>query len=327
MTKRLRTRATNNAAPTTNTVRNKKTIYRNRLLPLFMASVLGCLLQGCGDKSPANAPAPQTQKKASAPQNLPPVSSNNETLSVHVDNIPRADILKEIINATGTKIVVEGNDANPKLTIQVDDVSLRHVLSLLAADAVYTATLTYTNLQDSFPESVRIQMRSQSAEQPAAEASPKPTTPSGSDGSAPQIPNEDGVAAEEEDGYQKGLPAEERVALFKQAAEEDQLDIITTMDASGQDVQFLARVLQESVSADVKEAALGILQDGEREEVIPSIYSALNDADPEVSVRAIEAINFIGTPEDIPALQTLIDSTTNADVKQAAQDSIDLLEP
>jgi HEAT repeat protein len=91
-------------------------------------------------------------------------------------------------------------------------------------------------------------------------------------------------------------------------------------------VRVMPMLQSPNTSSDDKEDIIEMLQDGKREDVIAPLSAALEDKDPEVVMAAIKAISSFDNPADIDILKQLSKSTTDDEVRQAAEDAIILLE-
>jgi hypothetical protein len=293
---------------------------------LLVAAV--ALLPACGKKEAE----PLSEKStAAAPAAQSPFQRNGEMLTVNVDGMPRQAFMAKLTELTGTKITAEG-DNNQLVTVHAVDVSLRKVLSMAIADAPYSTTMTYTNLQDSFPASVTVgkyqagrvgalQQNGQQQKPPhGAMRQPVAAVP-------PGIVSQ--PVAEEPAGPDfSSMTPDEQMAYFMGQPTDDQVSIIFDMEPTAQDSELMTRLMaKEELASEVKIEMLDSLSTGEYENSAPAIKTALGAADPEVATKAVEVLAELGSDKDIPALKALAEKNDNEEVRTAVNDAIEALQP
>jgi hypothetical protein len=211
------------------------------------------------------------------------------------------------------------------VTVHAVDASLRKVLSMAIADAPYSATMQYTNLQDSFPASVVISRYQVSAQQLGGKQQhdPKQLTAA----AAPMMAPQPAVVEEEpERPDMAAMQPEEQLAYFMRQPTEEQVSIIFDMEPTAQELALMEQLMaKEELSSEVKMEMLDSLSTGEYESSAPAIKHALNAADPEVATKAVETLAELGSAKDIPALKELAEKTSDESVQTAVTDAIETL--
>lgn len=285
------------------------------------------LLTACNKEA---EPAAEKKTPAKTEQSAQsPFLRNGELLSVNVDAMPRQVFIAKMAELTGVKIAAEGDNSQP-VTVHAVDASLRKILSMAIADAPYSATMQYANLQDSFPVSVvigRYQAGSAQAAQQRMQALPavghqQLSSPVPSVAVAQPVP-------EEPAGPDfSSMDPNEQMTYFLSQPKEEQVSIIFDMEPTAQESELMTKLIsKEGVSSEVKIEMLDSLSNGEYEKSAPAIKIALDAADPEVATKAVEVLAELGSEKDIPALKALAEKTDNEDVRTAVSDAIDTLQP
>ena len=284
------------------------------------------LLTACNKEAEPTAEKAATKTEQSA-QN--PFLRNGELLSVNVDAMPRQVFITKMAELTGVKITAEG-DNNQPVTVHAVDASLRKILSMAIADAPYTVTMQYANLQDSFPASVtvgRYQAGSAQAAQQRMYAIPAVGNPLPSLGAPSVAASAQPVPAEPEGPDFSTMESNEQMAYFLKQSKEDQVSIIFDMEPTAQDSELMTTLMaKEAVSSEVKLEMLDSLSNGEYEKSEPAIKVALDSADSEVATKAVEVLAELGSEKDIPALKALAEKSNDEDVRTAVNDAIETLQ-
>lgn len=292
-----------------------------RAFPQISALVIAmALLPACS--KPAEPGAELVAGAKQADQN--PFQRNGELLSVNVNAMPRPAFIAKLTELTGVKITAEG-DNNQTVTVHAVDASLRKVLSMAVADAPYSMTMQYTNLQDSFPASVVItRYHGQAATQPKEVRSPlQPhSVPTAS------LTTVEPVQGEEPDGPDfTTMQPEEQISYFLSQPKDEQSSLIFDMEPTAADAELMAQLIAKSeVSSEIKIEMLDSLSNGEYSSGAPAIKSALDATDPEVATKAVEVLTEMGSAKDIPALKALAEKTTDESVQTAVTDAIETLQ-
>jgi hypothetical protein len=292
---------------------------------LLVAAV--ALLPACG-KQEAEPLSEKSTAAAPAAQN--PFQRNGEMLTVNVDGMPRQAFMAKLTELTGTKITAEG-DNNQLVTVHAVDVSLRKVLSMAIADAPYSTTMTYTNLQDSFPASVTV--GKYQAGRVGALQQGQPQKPPHGAMRQPVAAVPSGIvaqpAAEEPAAPDLStMQPDEQMAYFMGQPTEDQVSIIFDMEPTAQESELMARLMaKDELPSEVKMEMLDSLSTGEYETSVPAIKTALGATDPEVATKAVEVLAELGSDKDIPALKALAEKNDNEEVRTAVNDAIEALQP
>jgi hypothetical protein len=292
---------------------------------LLVAAV--ALLPACG-KQEAEPLSEKSTAAAPAAQN--PFQRNGEMLTVNVDGMPRQAFMAKLTELTGTKITAEG-DNNQLVTVHAVDVSLRKVLSMAIADAPYSTTMTYTNLQDSFPASVTVGKYQAGRVGALQQGQPQKPPHGGMRQPVAAVPP--GIvaqpAAEEPAAPDLStMQPEEQMTYFMGQTTEDQVSIIFDMEPTAQESELMARLMaKDELPSEVKMEMLDSLSTGEYETSVPAIKTALGATDPEVATKAVEVLAELGSDKDIPALKALAEKNDNEEVRTAVNDAIEALQP
>ncbi len=294
-------------------------------ISLLVAAMV--MLSACNKEAEPTEEKAATKKEQSAQS---PFLRNGELLSVNVDAMPRQVFIAKMAELTGVKITAEG-DNNQPVTVHAVDASLRKILSMAIADAPYSVTMQYTNLQDSFPASVTVGRYQAGAppQQPAASAAhPSPfgagrqmaaTMPSAV---VPQTVQEEPAGPDF-----SAMDPNEQITYFLGQPKDEQVSIIFDMEPTAQESELMTTLMsKEAVSSEVKIEMLDSLSNGEYEKSEQAIKIALNSADSEVATKAVEVLAELGSAKDIPALKALAEKSDNEDVRTAASDAIETLQ-
>jgi hypothetical protein len=297
-----------------------------RAIPHLTAlAVALTLLPAC---SKQGAPAAKDSAATSAAhQAAAPFQRNGELLSVNVDNMPRQAFIAKMAELTGVKITAEG-DNNQTISVHVTDGTLRKVLSQAIADAPYSVSMQYTNLQDSFPAIVSITRYHTAAQNTTA------LLPAAAQGNGVQrtaIPAAQQAAAAQDDGDEPDISAmspDEQMKYFLSQSKEDQVSIIFNMEPTKSDIALMNKLItKDNIDSEVKTEILDSLSSAEYEDGAATIKLALESKDPEVATKAAEVLSELGSEADIPVLKKLAETTDNEDVRTAANDAIETLSP
>lgn len=293
-------------------------------ISLLVAAMV--MLSACNKEAEPTEEKAATKKEQSAQS---PFLRNGELLSVNVDAMPRQVFIAKMAELTGVKITAEG-DNNQPVTVHAVDASLRKILSMAIADAPYSVTMQYTNLQDSFPASVTVgRYQAGAPQQPAASAAhPSPfgagrqmaaTMPSAV---VPQTVQEEPAGPDF-----SAMDPNEQITYFLGQPKDDQVSIIFDMEPTAQESELMATLMaKEAVSGEVKMEMLDSLSNGEYEKSAPAIKIALDSSDSEVATKAVEVLAEMGSAKDIPALKALAEKSDNEDVRTAVSDAIETLQ-
>lgn len=300
-----------------------------RSLPAIAALTAAiALLPACGKQDAPETPAAAGAESRAAD----PFQRNGELLTINVDNMPRAAFIAKIAQLTGVKITAEG-DNNQTVSIHVTDGTLRKVLSQVVADAPYGVTMTYTNIQDSFPASVSVTRYQSGLQQPAAAQRNLPPAVAGllPQGAQQQLAaanrTQAAPAADDQPDF-SSMPADEQLKYFLAQNPEDQAAIIFDLEPSKSDIALMGKLMvMPEISSDVKQEMLDSLSTADYEDSAATIKLALAEKDPEVAVKAAEVLSGVGSDADIPALKTALENTDNEEVRTALSDAIETLEP
>jgi hypothetical protein len=285
------------------------------------------LLPACG-KSVAPEAAVKPSGEAVKAQQQEAFGLSGELLTVNVDGMAQADFLAKLGQLTGSQISSEGAAGTP-ITVHVDQASLRKVLSLAIADAPYTVTMQYTNLQDSFPARVTVSRYGAASAgtngmQPIT--TQRPVQPTPAESAEPQMDSADMVATAPEVDM-ASMPEEEKLAYFISQNADDQASLIFDMEPTPEDAALMAKLMAKAeVSNEVKMEMLDSLSNGEYGDGIPALKIAVESTDPGVATRAIEVIGEMGDARDVPMLKKIAEEHADQSVREAAKDAFETLE-
>lgn len=292
-----------------------------RFIPqMSVLAIAIALLPACGKQA-----EPGVEKPVARTASEEPFQRNGELLSVNVDGMPRQAFIAKMAELTGVKITAEG-DNNQTVSVHAVDASLRKVLSMAIADAPYSVTMQYTNLQDSFPATVVVG-RYRGGAQPVATqpgavsgsaAHPVRTAPPALITPVQDEPEQPDIAA---------MKPEEQMSYFLGQSNEDQVSIIFDMEPTAEETDLMTRLMQkDEVSSEVKMEMLDSLSNGEYESGAAAIKIALGAGDPEVATKAVEVLAELGSSKDIPELKQLAEKTSDEGVRTAVEEAIDTLQ-
>jgi hypothetical protein len=216
------------------------------------------------------------------------------------------------------------------VTVHAVDASLRKVLSMAIADAPYSATMNYTNLQDSFPSSVVVSRYQSGAQSPSA-AQSRPVNGSTHQPMAGVTAAAPAAAAVQEEPAGPDIAAmkpEEQVSFFLGQPNEEQVSIIFNMEPTADEAELMARVMvKDEVSSEVKMEMLDSVSNSDYDNGAPVIKIAMESAKPEVAAKAVEVLAELGSEKDIPALKKLAETSQDESVRTAVNDAIEALQP
>lgn len=119
---------------------------------------------------------------------------------------------------------------------------------------------------------------------------------------------------------------EDSFQAFLAATEEDQADIAFTMEPTRENAVLVARLMSANISEDVKLGLLSAMEDGDYADILPALQIALLDPSPEVAIAAINILGDSERPDVIPLLQPIAENAVNEDVRAAAEAAIDTLQ-
>jgi hypothetical protein len=254
---------------------------------------------------------------------------NGEMLSVNVENMPRQAFINEIAGLTGAQITIE-SDENPLVTVQAADISLRKLLGVVVADAPYSITMQYVNLQDSFPASVAITRYQPGVQIATAQPAEIHEFARPTERAATVISPVAVDPAVQEEPLQPDITAmqpEEQTRYFFGQSKEDQLVLVAGMQPTSLEAELMARLMLGNVASEVKIAMLDSLSGSEYAISFPALKNALDVPDTEVVIKAVEVFAELGSDRDIPALKRLAETSRDEDVRNAVDSAIETLQP
>lgn len=292
-----------------------------RFIPqMSVLAIAIALLPACGKQA-----APGVEKPAARAASGEPFQRNGELLSVNVDGMPRQAFIAKMAELTGVKITAEG-DNNQTVSVHAVDASLRKVLSMAIADAPYSVTMQYANLQDSFPATVVVGKYRGGAQPVATQPGAVSAPADRHERSAPPAL----IAPVQEEQERPDIAAmkpEEQISYFLGQSNEDQVSIIFDMEPTAEETDLMTRLMQkDEVSSEVKMEMLDSVSNGEYENSVTVISKAMESTNPEIATKAVEVLAEMGSEKDIPALKKLAETTEDEGVRTAVNDAIEALQ-
>lgn len=121
--------------------------------------------------------------------------------------------------------------------------------------------------------------------------------------------------------------AEARVQYFLGQSVDEQSRIAFELEDSAENIELATRLMHENIAAEIKVDLLSSLEYAETTSVLPLLRAAIQDASTEVVVAALRILYQHATQDDLPQLRLLADTSPDDEVREAAQDIIDSLEP
>lgn len=120
---------------------------------------------------------------------------------------------------------------------------------------------------------------------------------------------------------------EARVLYFLDQSIDVQSQLAFELEDSAENIELATRLMRENISAEVKIDLLSSLEYAETPSILPLLRVAIQDASAEVVVAALRILYQHATQDDLPQLQLLAGASPDDEVREAAQDVIDALEP
>lgn len=280
-----------------------------------MVVCLGFLLSACDQSSSEKT---DYTAEVSAPITNPYLSADGERITLKADNLTQHQILTFMSQQLGFEVKFIA-PLDKTVSVNVSSVTLREALQNVLSGNPYSVTLLYQSQVDFFPKIVTIALDGKSALSEPSQQSSAPTT-----ANTPQVIS---PLPEDKDKQNQGMKQFQEKILANNTPVATELSFLDGMTGTKEDAGKVAPMLQDpKVSSDDKEAIIDMLQNGEHDDVIAPLKTALQDKDPEVVKAAIEAIVFLGDEADVDTLKKLRDSTKDDDIRQAADDGITFLE-
>jgi len=277
---------------------------------------LSFLSSGC-DQSSSEKKASGTEVRT--PITNPYLSAEGEHITLKADNLTQ----HQILTFMSTQLAFEAKLTAPldkTISVNLAGVTLREALQTVLSGNPYSVTLLYQSQVDFFPKLITITLEDKSAlpliVQPSLE--PQNSVPFATPITAPSLGDNDA---------QLGMKQFQDTLLANNPPTAADPPFLEAMTGTKEDVIKVTPMLQDSnISSDDKIAIINMLQEGEHDDVIEPLQTALTNKDPEVVKAAIEAIVFLSNTADTDTLKKLRDTTKDADIRQAADDGITFLE-
>jgi HEAT repeat protein len=130
-----------------------------------------------------------------------------------------------------------------------------------------------------------------------------------------------------DDDYDYQDPEDLALALegLKNPDPEERSDAVLDIEPEGPGLQYLLEVVTDDPDPEVRIAAVSQLGDSESPEAITGMLTALNDANSEVILEAIDGLEYSADQNAIGNLEKLLQHP-DPEVREAAEDAIDYLE-
>ena len=130
-----------------------------------------------------------------------------------------------------------------------------------------------------------------------------------------------------DDDYDYQDPEDLALALegLKNPDPEERSDAVLDIEPEGPGLQYLLEVVTDDPDPEVRIAAVSQLGDSESPEAITGMLTALNDANSEVILEAIDGLEYSADQNVIGNLEKLLQHP-DPEVREAAEDAIDYLE-
>lgn len=164
--------------------------------------------------------------------------------------------------------------------------------------------------------------------QPAPTASVAPLEPLAE--TSPEPVDTTGDLADEVVTHEIAMPdgsVEARVQYFLGQSVDEQSRLAFELEDSAENIELATRLMRENVAAEVKVDLLSSLEYAETTSVLPLLRVAIQDTSTEVAIAALRILYQHATQDDIPQLQILVETSPDEEVREAAQDVIDSLQP
>ena len=320
---------------------------------LVLAPALFAQSCGSGQESPS-AHEGNSRKTVSNPAPLadPPglpalpdagaifVEVTERGVTVLANAASQAEVLRRLEGAVGFQLVLRDIDEDRTISVRVADSALEVVLAQVLTGVPYR--LRYEVDEARVGHSLAVvsagNFRSRLLSAEERERSRQQLRQRGREAIARRRQQGD-----EEERRVEALSPEERELLRQEAAEERReleariardlespdawvrADAAQQIDAAGDGIGRLSKLLADDPDVEVRVAAAGQLSDSNSAGSMNSLLAALGDPSTEVILEALDSLQFVGDETLIPAIQPLL-GHPDAEVRDTAADTIDLLE-
>ncbi len=312
------------------------------ILCLFLLAPLACKQQQSdvaaeSEAEPPTAAAPAAEPApAQAPPARPPradvptgefsVSVDDEGLvTVEAKDAPRVSVLKEIGAKAGFEVMPTRRLQPHGVTLSLSRVSALEAIEALADD------ISYALLFDPAPEgeegsrltAVRIGLPSADQRRASRERFAK----------AREAMRQGGRPGQGQGQGPGGMRIIRRPPMEREdvlaGVESNDVELrekaVSYLDAEGEDLDLLAKIVAEDDDPTVRATAAERLSHSESITSVRALVAALDDPEKEVVLEAIDGLSFVGDPGAIPDLKKKL-SDPDPEVVEAAQDAIEFLE-
>ncbi len=293
----------------------------------LLVSTLVLLCWGCGSQD-ADQPAAAPIVDAATPPVDPlpglgraQIQFADGRVTVLSYAAPRAAILEELAAKAGFVLEL-GELARSRLTLRIEDLTLERALPLLLRDVPYQVdyafdralgrhVITFLGIGPASMNTGFDTIR-KAAEAPAPAPATRPDREFRARLFRERMLREASIQA----ALLEDLESRDAVTRAEAASE---------IEVEGPALDRLLEILAEDPDPRVRAAAVQQLGDSGSHWAVRGLIDALGDAEPEVVLRAIEALEFEGDESVVPNLEPLLDHRDLA-IREATRDALESLE-
>jgi hypothetical protein len=233
-------------------------------------------------------------------------------VTLHCDGSLRLAVLEQLAAQAGFEIIAGRVDAQP-ITLQIEGAALVDAIALILDGIVYTLEYDFDEASET-----RVIARVKIGETlgldtvNSAETAPTDTPRKRDSGIGRTGPPSEANTAEQA----------ELLSELDSSDPEVRADAADWIDLDGEALARMISLLKSDPDANVRATIVDRLGEEISLATVAALIAAFQDPDPEVVLRAIEALEFDAEPELIPELETLL-GHRDPEVSEAAQDLID----
>jgi hypothetical protein len=247
------------------------------------------------------------------------VEYSDGRVTVRSDGSLQLSILEQLAAKANFEIIAGKVDAHP-ITLRIENAALLDAIELILDGLTYTVaydldkasgtrTLARIEIGDAFGRGT---------------ANPAQTAASAALGTRHRVA---GARSDQMERNSEEYSAEqaEILAELDSPDPEERADAVFWLDLDEQSLERMISLLRSDPDPDVRASIVDRLGDEESVSAISAVAAALQDPNPEVVLRAIEALQFNAEEWLIPELERLL-THSNPEVREAAEDAIEYLE-